>query len=324
MKKNLLVMVCYLLFLCSGCNLSTVAASRQDNSYAICDVNELKTGKVYVWNPAGSESIYEDIAKVNKEPVFFRAGLGDYNFAGSEITETYEYPRTIWMNAENDEKIRTVTSRDLLLYVSDTQVPQSFVFERFGDYGYTIGVANLVPDGGGHYYLPYAENDADDYKYYLNMSSDASQLAQFPTITRLYLDKVGDIEVNKESVSKGGTVNGLKKGEGYVCEFYTGTYYQDFYLVADIHTFCSMEKFVSYEYEFLHSNCIKIAIPKYCKSGLYMINGVGFFRYIADEDLELFDEGRMDEIDFNDPVVIYDEYGFVIYDPSVDEWKEEE
>ena len=304
----------------SGCGLfKTFGGSTSDEGYEYSDVYDLKSGRAYVWNAAGNETIYDDIAKVNDESVFFRVHLGDYNFKGEELTEMTEHPRTIWMNEKNDKRLPTVTSRDALIYISDTQVPDSIVFERFGDYGYTIGVANLIADGGDHYYLPYAVDDETQYKYYLDMKSDASQLGDFSTITKLYLDKVGDIKVNKESVTDGGTVAGLKKGEEYVCEFYTGTFYQDYLLKADIHTFCSLERFISYEFEFLHSNCIAITIPDYFKSGYYVVNGVGLFRYVADEDLEAYDKGELDSINWNNPMIIYDEYGYVIYDPSVDD-----
>jgi len=149
------------------------------------------------------------------------------------------------------------------------------------------------------------------------MESDAAQIIAFDTISRLYLDKVGDTRVNKDTASAGGTVTGLTKGKSYVCEFYTGTYYQDFKLTANIHSFGTLERFVSYDYEFLHSNCIAITIPEYFKSGYYFVNGVGLFRYVSDEDLKTYNGLAYDEnIDWNDPIIIYDENGFVISDPS--------
>lgn len=304
----------------SGCGIfETFGGASKNEGYEYSDVYELKSGRAYAWNPAGEETIYDDIAKVNKEPVFFRLHLGDYNFKGKELEDTGEHPRTIWMDEAADKVLPTVTSRDKLIYISDTQVPESIIFERFGDYGYTIGVANLIADGGDHYYLPYATEDEAEFEYYIDLESDAAILSEFTTITRLYLDKVGDTKVNKDCITDGGTVGGLTKGEEYVCEFYTGTYYQDYLLKANIHTFCSLERFTSYNFEFLHSNCIAITIPDYFKSGYYMVNGVGLFRYVADEDLEKYQVGKLDEIVWNDPIIIYDEQGFVIYDPSATE-----
>lgn len=114
---------------------------------------------------------------------------------------------------------------DYLLYVHDEEIPASIVFERFADYGYTIGISNMQADMGGHYYLMFADVEDDDYKYFIDMESDAAELTKLGVISKLYLDKVGNMRVDKDSVSDGGTVLNLKKDKTYTCEFYTGTYY---------------------------------------------------------------------------------------------------
>ena len=183
----------------------------------------------------------------------------------------------------------------------------------------------MIPDEGGHYYFVYAETDKDDYKYYVDTASEAFSLLCFDTVARLYLDKVGGVLVTEENVSDGGTVLGLTKDAQYVCEFYTGTYYQDFVLPANIHSFGSMEQFVSYDYEFLHSNCIKINIPEYFKSGYYFVQGVGLFRYVSEQDAKVYNGEAYDPgIDWNDPIILYDEYGVVVFDPSLGIGMEEE
>lgn len=180
---------------------------------------------------------------------------------------------------------------------------------------------NALVAAGGHYYFEYAVSDENDYKYYIDDKSDAKQLTELEAIAKIYLDKVGKIKVNEDSVSEGGTVLGLEKDKKYVCEFYTGTYYQDFMLTANIHSFGSMERFVSYNYEFMHSTFIVIEIPEYFKSGYYFINGVGLFRYVADKDADTYNKEAYDaSIDWNDPIIIYDENGEVIFDPSQPEY----
>ena len=140
----------------------------------------------------------------------------------------------------------------------------------------------------------------------------------------MYLDKVGDKRITKSEISDGGTVLGLKKDKTYKCEFYTGTFYQDFNLTANIHCFSSLERFTSYNYEFMHSNFIVIEIPEYFKGGYYFVNGVGLFRYVASGDEARYNGKPYDEnIDWNDPIIIYDENGFVVSDPSDPDWDEE-
>ena len=123
--------------------------------------------------------------------------------------------------------------------------------------------------------------------------------------------------MNKDTVSDGGTVIKLKKDKTYTCEFYTGTFYQDFNLQANIHSFGSFERFVSYDYEFMHSNFIAVKIPDYFVSGYYFVNGVGLFRYVSDSDAGKYNGEAYDEnINWNEPMILYNEDGTVLFDPS--------
>lgn len=300
-----------------GINLfATLSGESSKVPTSFSDVNDLSSGKAYVWHHEGG-NIENDLKSKVDSSVFFSCIKGDYNFKNKELEEGVDHPRSIWISSETDESIPTVTKNDLLIYVSSTAVPDGIIFERFADYGYSIGLSNMIKDGGGHYYIEYAAVDKDDYKYYIDMNSDAKQLGNLEAIEKLYLDKVGNTKVKEDNVSAGGTVLGLTKDKSYVCEFYTGTYYQDFKLQANIHTFSSLERFTSFEYEFMHSNFIGISIPDYFKSGYYYVNGVGLFRYVADEDLATYNGKAYDEnIDWNDPIIVYNENGEVIEDPS--------
>lgn len=316
-KVIALALVSAMIFSLTGCGLfETMLGLSDSKPTSFKSPDELESGKAYVWHHEGTK-IEDDLKNGADKNVFFTCISGDYNFKGEEVSDVSMYPRSIWIDSSTDDKIPTVTSKDRLIYVSKTEVPESIIFERFADYGYTIGISNMIEDAGGHYYFEYAISDEEDYKYYIDTESDAVQLTELEVVTKVYLDKVGKTKVNEDSVSDGGTVLGLTKDKQYVCEFYTGTYFQDFLLTANIHSFGSMERFVSYNYEFMHSTFIVIEIPEYFKSGYYFVNGVGLFRYVADSDVETYNGKAYDEaIDWNDPIIIYDENGEVIYDPS--------
>lgn len=327
MRKLLVVLPLIGSLVLSGCSAFKTfegAASKEEAGYS--NAYDLPGNKAYVWNDPEAEDIRDDLlADREGEAVFFPCPMGDTNFKGEEITDYEKYKRSIWFSDGADEAIPTVTGKNALIYISDTTVPKEIVLERFADYGYTIGISNMVPDGGGHYYIVYAETDEDDYKYYIDLKSDCKELTEFKTIERLYLDKVGGMEVRKESVSEGGTVLGLTKDKSYICEFYTGTFYQDFKLKANVRSFGSLEKFILYDYDFLHANCIRINIPDWLKSGYYFVQGAGLFRYVSEEDEGKFDGSCFDPgIDWNDPIKLYDEYGVCIFDPSLGIGLEEE
>jgi hypothetical protein len=319
MKKRIInfLLILIMTVSLSGCGIfDTVGGLVDDKGTSFSDFNDLESGNAYVWHHEGAK-IKDDLKSAADKDIFFTCITGDYNFKNKELEEVTEYPRSIWIDSDTDIQIPTVTSSDCLVYVSSAEVPDSIVFERFADYGYTIGVSNMQADLGGHYFLVYADTDEDDYKYYIDTKSDAANLTDLEIIKKLYLNKAGSVKVDKNTVSDGGTVIGLKKNKSYACEFYTGTYYQDYTLKANIHSFGSMERFVSYDYEFMHSNFIVIQIPEYFKSGYYFVNGVGLFRYVSDEDAAKYNGEAYDEsIDWNDPIILYHEDGTVRYDPS--------
>lgn len=103
----------------------------------------------------------------------------------------------------------------------------------------------------------------------------------------------------------------------YICEWYTGTYYQDYEMTANIHPFVAFETFKTYDYEFLHSNCISITIPSWFTTGYYYVQDLGLFRYVSEEDAASYNGDPYDaSIDWNQTVIEYDENGKVIYDPT--------
>ncbi len=307
------VIICSLL----GIDLfATLSGEANGKPTSFSSVSELESGKAYVWHHEGGD-ILKDMECITKEPVYFACIKGDYNFKKHELEEAVEHPRSIWISSDEDGLIPTVTSGDKLIYVSTTEVPDGVVFERFADYGYSIGVSNLIKDGGGHYYIDFASVEQDDYKYSVDMNSDAAELAKLTPVSRLYMDKVGKVNVTEDNVSDGGSVLDLQKDKAYICEFYTGTFYQDFKLRANIHTFSSLERFISYDYKFMHSNFIVIEIPEYFKSGYYFVNGVGLIRYVSDKDVTTYNKEAYDpNIDWNDPIIKYNEVGEVIENPS--------
>lgn len=147
---------------------ATVSGEAGKQPDAFSSVDNLKSGKAYVWHHDGGD-IKEDLKKDAGESVYFTCITGDYNFKNEELGEAIEYPRTIWVDSATDDRIPTVTSKDRLIYVSSTEVPQEIVFERFADYGYSIGISNMEADKGGHYFMTFADVDDDDYKYFIDM-----------------------------------------------------------------------------------------------------------------------------------------------------------
>ena len=305
MKNVFILLSC--LFL-AGCSFETFGETPENASCS--NAYDLEEGRVYIWEGTSED----DLMQTRKgEDIFFLCPGGDTNFKKSD--QISAFTRCIYMDEENYERVPTYTEGTSLIYVSGKEVFEDITFERFADCGYSIGISNLKGDAGGHFYITYMDTAEDDYRFSLDLKSDAVELTGFEDISRLYLDKVGDTYVTEKNVSPAGSVEGLEKDERYVCEFYTGSFYQDFLLTANIRIFGSLETFTLHDYEFMHANCIRIRIPEWLKSGYYYVNGCGLFRYISDKDMALWEAGK--KIDFNDPIKEYDPYGVCIYDPSI-------
>ena len=137
-KIVLLVLVSLMTFSLSGCGLFETMLSLSDGQpTSFSSAYDLASGKAYVWHHEGG-NIEEDIKNGAEKDVFFTCITGDYNFKGSEMEDISMYPRSIWIDSGTDGLIPTVTSKDRLIYVSKTEVPESIIFERFADYGDTI------------------------------------------------------------------------------------------------------------------------------------------------------------------------------------------
>lgn len=297
----------------------TYSANNQTATEA-ASVDALTNGCYYVWHNEKSNDITKDLNGTADTNVFKLCPAGDVNWDDDTFVT-----HTLWFSSSNDSSIPTLYPGDKLLYISANKVPyEGISWERFSDYGYTIGVANMEGDSSGHYRI--LSSDGEDFHGYIYEKSDANELNRYAAVTNLFLDKVGGVAIRDNSISAGGTVINLDKDKEYVCEWYTGTYYQDFKMKANIHTFTHLEEFTTYDYEFLHSNVIEITIPDWLKTGYYYIDSVGLFRYVSEDYASSYNGKAYDSnVYWNDPIILYDEYGNLIYDPStgVDKTKEQ-
>jgi hypothetical protein len=275
-------------------------------------VDDLEDGCFYVWHNDQSNDITEDLNHTSSMDVFKLCPSGERNWS----KDTTDVNHVLWFDSETDADIPTFYEGDELLYVSSTEIPfEGIQWERYADYGYSIGVANFVSDESGHYHINNPEGKG--YTGYIYEKSDAAELNQYTAVSNLFLDKVGNTDVRDNLISDGGTVENLEKNASYVCEWYTGSYYQDYKMKANVHPLCLMETYTTYDYEFLHSSCISIEIPKWFKTGYYYANETGLFRYVKGGDATAYNGEAYDAaIEWNDPIVIKDDNGNVLYDPS--------
>lgn len=306
-----IVIFIVIMIVTGGITLETFSQNNQTKSVT-STVDDLGDNCYYVWHNPKTNDITKDLTQPAETDVFKLCPSGIVNW-GKDSLVTH----TVWFTGDMDQDIPTLYPGDKLLYVSSNYVPYNGIeWERFADYGYTIGVANMIGDDSGHYHI--SNEDGKGFNGYVCRDSDANQLNEnFSAVSNLFLDKIGGTKIREDNVSDGGTANNLVKNKEYICEWYTGTIYQDFKMTANVHTLGLMESFTTYDYEFLHSNCIEIPIPNWFKTGYYYVDGIGMFRYVSKNDEALYNGKEYDEnINWNDPIILYDENDNLIYNPS--------
>lgn len=314
-RKRILAITCVasMLFNLTGCGILL-----SDETSTIKSANSeagLASGQFYVWHNEDEDNILNNLGDyVNEEKdIFFPAYINQCTF-GISTEESInasadfggEKNRIVWFLDGEEDNIPTLYEGDELIYYSLTSMPESFVFERFADYGYTIGVAGLEQITSGRYCLKQGEG-------FIMAESDANVISG----THDYIfDTVGGKEIREEDISDAGTILNLERGETYNVEIYIGTVDYSTPLTANVHTLVSMEGFTSYEYSLPESNIAIIQIPEYLKTGYYLINGFGIIRYVKGDSWN-------EDTDFNESILEYDEEGNVIYDPSEIETEED-
>ena len=244
---------------------TTLEGEKKNTDISVSDASELKDDHFYVYH----------------DGEFFLCPEGDKNWKKNNTT----YAHALWFTSDNDMNIPTLYPGDKLVYVSSEKIPYDGIeWEHYADYGYSIGVVNMVKDKSGHYRIENENGDSssskDGFLAFLYDKSDASVLSKYAS-TSIFLNKLGDVEVRENNVSDCGVIANLEKNATYVCEWYTGTYYQDYEMTANIHPFVAFETFKTYDYEFLHSNCISITIPSWFTTGYYYVQDLGLFRYVS-------------------------------------------
>lgn len=317
----------YALYYAGVISFETVADLENEEAAVVISIDDLENDKFYIWHDT-EHSLEEDLAGTSDPDVFTICPEGTINWNKNKGAA-----RTIWFPSTEDSHIPTLYPGDELIYVSQTSVPGesssviengNIRWERFADYGYSIGVTNLVADKSGHYYIEY--NSDTGFSGFINDLTDAKDVAEFKNFagSRIYLDKVGNIDIREGLVSDGGTILNLSKDSEYLCKWYKGSYVSDFKLTASVHAFCSMESFNTVKWDFVSNDsnlthirsCITITIPEEFKSGYYYISDIGFFRYVGMEDISLYNGNPYDPaVNWNDPIILHDEHGQVMYDP---------
>ena len=254
---------------------------------------------VYELKPLTAEQLEAGKYYVKNGDTFYELPKGTYNFEeknavvknSSAFDDT---TRLIWFG-KDDVTIPTLYQDDTLVYVTST-MPDSFTWERYKDYGYTVGVAGLTVNNTGKYSTTMVgANFYPDSTMKAAIANSGANVGD-----SLVFDSVDKLPIGNGNVSAAGTIIGLQAGKTYSVDVYNGSTYIPVESVeADTHAFGGYEIYTSSICNYMQANYIQVVVPENFVSGYYYINGTGFVRYVDNARAK-----GIAEVDFNEPYFI--------------------
>ena len=233
--------------------------------------------------PVGIDSLAPGCFYVKSGNVFYLLPFEDSNFDPSqEILSTDDTLNGRVAPASNrlldfvhkDSAIPTLYKNDQLVYISDGMV-SSFTWERYLDYGYSIGLSGLE--------LTDAEKVLSGNNTLAAMGSSieaAVSSISLPETARLTIDKVNGTAITAQFLNDGGIITGMSMNAAANIDFYAGTQHIPVTTAADTRYFKSFELYQTDKYALSTDGYAIIEIPSYLKSGYYLINHTGFVKFL--------------------------------------------
>ncbi len=270
----------------SGCGKKQAAPEEPVYELKALTADELESGKYYVKNgetfyelPAGTRNFDEKqaVAKMNQNDPY----------------------RVVWFGPD-DVTIPTLYADDTLVYVA-SQLPDSFTWERYKDNGYSVGVTNLKINNTGSYTVAMSGINFYPGSTLKNAIAECGATSG----DMLVFNAIDGMKIGSGNISSNGSILGLMSNASYKVDVYDGsTYIPLENIVADTHVFGSFEVYTSSIANYMQANYVQVVVPDNFISGYYLINGVGFVKYVDNARAK-----GIADVDFNQAYYFTDEDG---------------
>lgn len=226
----------------------------------------------------------EDIYYVKEGSDFY--SVYDADGTASNVVTAPAPARVKWLH-KDEELIPTLYRNELIAFPSEDTALEKVVLERFYDNGYTLGIYGMEFDADGYLCFSASKNTVD--------GSDAAEKFREARSDSIRIITINGTPVDESMINDSGIFIGLEKDEEYEITFYTGTYYGTFTIKSDRHILSSYEVLNIDKACTTKNGYLAIYMPENLKSGYYMINGEGMFKYY---DFEKGNE-NLTEVDMN-------------------------
>ncbi len=225
------------------------------------------------------ETLSDNMVYVKSKDTYYPAPVPEASFEIGYGRDESDDLDTLWLSEAESDIIPTLKKDDELIFISSTASRlDQITFEAFLDNGFSIGLANLQADDGGHIFIPIKEQKRGRGSFISLKADTVSIMEAAHDYDLVYLDKIGSAPVKKDLLTPGGAISGLTRGKSYLAEFYLGTTSWDLTLKADRRVFSYKDFTTSTQYTFLHSTAIRIDLPPDLLAGYYLINNTGLVK----------------------------------------------
>lgn len=173
-----------------------------------------------------------------------------------------------------DAAIPTLYRNDQLIYVSNGSISE-FTWERYSDYGYSIGLSSLELANSGK--ITFGKNTQTASGSSIR---DALATAGAGNSSGLTIDAINGTPLSSQYLNDGGIITGMSKDAAANVDFYSGTQHIPLTAFADTRYFKSFETYQTTQYSLSTDGYAIIDIPSYLKSGYYLLNSTGFVKFL--------------------------------------------
>mgnify|MGYP000130288026 CR=1 FL=1 len=213
---------------------------------------------------------------------YYLLPIEDANFEAKEYKATNDSMNGMTDPADNrlldftlkDAAIPTLYKNDQLIYVSNGSISE-FKWERFKDYGYSIGLSGLETSQSGKIKSGAQTTVAANANIQVGLST-----LPLSNETDLTVDKINGTAITSQYVNDAGVITGMSKDATAQIEFYLGTAPAPITTVADTRYFKSFELYQTTKYSLSTDGYAVIEVPSYFKSGYYLLNDTGFVKFL--------------------------------------------
>lgn len=247
-------------------------------------------GKKKVQEPA--DEVLTAVAMADLMSDHFYVKTGESFFLLPTEDQNYDVTKTIF--ATNDTKngminpeenrlvnfirkdlaIPTLYKNDQLIYVSDGSI-STFVWERFKDYGYSIGLSGLQLTTSGK-----IKSQETTIAAAGSSAEDAVASLTIPDGVDITVDKINGTALSSQYINDGGIITGMSRDAAANVDFYIGTQHVPVTISADTKYYKSFELYSTDKYSLSTDGYAIVEIPSYLRSGYYLINEIGFVKYL--------------------------------------------